>query len=72
MKFVQYGAIYLSGTLISNGTEASPVILTSFLDDTAGGDTNGDGAATTPTPEYWSGVFTSGTFQQTFTSIRYT
>jgi hypothetical protein len=41
------------GALLSNGTSARPVIITSTADDRFGGDTNGDGDATGPQPGQW-------------------
>ncbi len=45
--------IYVTGTLVTNGTDGDPVTLTSITDDTIGGDTNKDGAASTGQPGQW-------------------
>jgi hypothetical protein len=44
------------GTLVVNGTAANRVVITSVHDDTAGGDTNGNGGATLPLPGHWAGL----------------
>jgi hypothetical protein len=46
----------LDGTLTVNGTALDPVLFTSLQDDDAGGDTNGDGAATVGVPGDWGGL----------------
>ena len=66
-------ALNVAGSLVANGTSASPVILTSLRDDSVGGDTNGDGGATMPSPGDWTGVQLEGggTASLEWTSIRY-
>jgi len=41
-------ALDVYGALEVAGTASAPVVMTSYLDDTAGGDTNGDGADSAP------------------------
>jgi hypothetical protein len=55
---VKFTSAYLDvyGTLDVNGTALNPVIFTSRQDDSAGGDTFGDGA-TVGAPNQWWGVF---------------
>lgn len=48
------------GSLLSAGTTAKPVTITSLTDDTVGGDTNGDGSGSTAEPGYWGGLDVSG------------
>ncbi|MDO8566538.1 MAG: hypothetical protein Q7R58_00095, partial [bacterium] len=73
VKFGAYNGITVNGTLRALGTVNNPIIFTSLQDDSAGGDTNGDGALTTPTDEQWMHLeFSTGsivTFD--YTTVRY-
>lgn len=74
LKFDPGATFTVNGALIAEGTSANTVIFTSFKDDIAGGDTNGDGAASTPAAGDWKNI----TFAQNlatstlaYTAVRY-
>lgn len=57
VKFNSGSLLTVTGTLRARGTVAHPVSLSSFDDDTFGGDTNGDGPST-GAPGDWAGIRT--------------
>ena len=59
------------GTLLAKGTRAAPVVITSVKDDAFGGDTNGDGDATSPAGGDWQGIWVSGTAEFSYATLMY-
>ena len=64
----------INGTLTASGTVDRPVYITSFKDDSVGGDINNDGSATSPEPGDWRQIVLANGTSATFdlhTTIRY-
>jgi parallel beta-helix repeat protein len=74
IKFPGYSGLTVNGTLLAEGTEASPITFTSIKDDSYGGDTNGDGNGSSPGPGDWSEIrftSTSGQSEMSYCVVRY-
>ncbi len=73
VKFVGARQFVVDGTLVSNGTAGSPVIFTDDADDSAGGDTNGNGPSVGSPGAWYNIVFRSGAGASTlnYTEVRF-
>lgn len=73
VKFTEQSAgleIETGATLSAQGTAGQPIYFTSYSDD-VGGDTNGDGGATTPTNRQWGRIVNFGTLNLANAQVRY-
>lgn len=62
LKGITHGhRLAIQGKLVANGTADSLIAITSIKDDTYGGDTNGDGTATSPVRADWGGIIFEAT-----------
>lgn len=59
--------VQAGGRVIANGTAASRIVFTSVYDDSYCGDSNGDGAATTPSKGDWNDIELDGGTNSSFT-----
>lgn len=60
VKFMGGGRFVINGRLLAQGTVDQPIVFTSYLDDSFGGDSNNDNGLYTPAPGNWSGLYFDG------------
>ncbi len=73
VKIAQQQAIFVNGSLLVLGDPGNHVVITSLRDDSVMGDSNGDGAATSPAPGDWNEISVqySGTAVFDYADLRY-
>ena len=65
IKFSENGSLIVNGAITAIGKKNNKIIFTSLKDDSASGDTNNNGTATTPGNADWSGIDFNGTASDT-------
>jgi RHS repeat-associated protein/uncharacterized repeat protein (TIGR01451 family) len=73
VKFENGDSLYVNGNLLSQGSFTDLIYFTALTDDSYGGDTNGDGNSSQPTPGSWShiAVLDGGQLFLDHTVVRY-
>jgi len=72
IKFSSGSLLTVAGTLNGQGTAGSPVVFTSYKDDSVGGDTNADGTASAPAKSDWAAIYiNNGTVNLDYAVVRY-
>ena len=67
-----FGELNVFGALVADGTSGAPITFTSYADDSAGGDTNGNGSSSGSPGDWYSIVFLdSGTGDLDHVSVKY-